>query len=252
MADPNVYPGTNVLKNFQNIKDKDVLQDFETKKTRSRIEELRKNPEVVKGNQDYPHLQAIHKHIFQDVYPFAGKERTINMGKAEPLLQGETAHYTPVQNISSYAEKNLNKLNNIDFSKNKNDAFKQYAEAITEAWTAHAFREGNTRTISAFMEQNLATKGVPIDMVSLNKNMALRDAFILSYGGNEKPLVNALTSAHKAKTISTAKESLKMDNSPENKAAIVKELLSNNIKPKDISPAPNKAIERKDGKGYSR
>lgn len=39
--------------------------------TRTREKELSKTP--IKGNFDYTHLKAIHKHIFQDVFSWASK-----------------------------------------------------------------------------------------------------------------------------------------------------------------------------------
>ncbi|MBJ7988135.1 Fic family protein, partial [Bacillus cereus] len=72
-------PGTDVLKNKMDYQDHEQLKSFETVMTAVRIAELQKKPIV--GNFDLKHLQEIHKYIFQDVYPFAGKLREENIAK---------------------------------------------------------------------------------------------------------------------------------------------------------------------------
>lgn len=74
-TDPYVYPGTDVLKNLRNIRDAQVLAEFEASNTYSRLRELAAGP--ITGQFDTPHLKALHKYIFQDVYPWAGEFRTV-------------------------------------------------------------------------------------------------------------------------------------------------------------------------------
>ena len=78
-SDPYVYPGTNVLKNKAGFRREEALRLFEYEHTASRAQELRKNP--LAGKFDLDHLQAIHRHLFQDVYEWAGQVRTVNIGK---------------------------------------------------------------------------------------------------------------------------------------------------------------------------
>jgi cell filamentation protein len=78
-TDPYVYPGTNVLKNLRDTSDGDLLARFEAEATSRRIIELIGSP--VPGRFDTAHLKAIHKHIFQDVYAWAGQFRTVYISK---------------------------------------------------------------------------------------------------------------------------------------------------------------------------
>jgi hypothetical protein len=39
------------------------------------------------------HLREVHKRIFEKIYPFAGENRTIHMGKPESVLGGKTFKY---------------------------------------------------------------------------------------------------------------------------------------------------------------
>jgi cell filamentation protein len=68
--DPYVYPSTSVLRNRREIRDPSGLAAFEADATVRRLKELQANP--VPGSFDAEHLRAIHRHIFQDVYTWAG------------------------------------------------------------------------------------------------------------------------------------------------------------------------------------
>ena len=72
-GDPYVYPGTGTLKNLRDIRDADELRAFEARATFARIRELQERP--IEGTFDRAHLAAIHRHIFQDVFAWAGKLR---------------------------------------------------------------------------------------------------------------------------------------------------------------------------------
>jgi len=71
-GDPYVYPGTNVLKNLFNERDKSRLDEKEQRVTFRAMKELGRNP--VKGKLDGAHLKEIHKRIFEKIYPFAGRD----------------------------------------------------------------------------------------------------------------------------------------------------------------------------------
>ena len=73
------YPNSAVLRNKLNITDKNELFEAEKELTAIRLRELQENP--VKGKFDFKHLKAIHKYIFQDIYDWAGMERTVEIGK---------------------------------------------------------------------------------------------------------------------------------------------------------------------------
>lgn len=78
-ADPYVYPGTDVLKNKPGLRDSEAVRRYEYEQTVSRAAELQASP--VAGKFDLQHLKAIHKHLFQDVYAWAGEVRTVNIAK---------------------------------------------------------------------------------------------------------------------------------------------------------------------------
>lgn len=67
-------PGTEVLQNRFNETDPVKLKKLEESKVRGRMLLLVQQP--IRGNFDFAHMKAIHKFLFQDVYEWAGEERT--------------------------------------------------------------------------------------------------------------------------------------------------------------------------------
>ena len=78
--DPYVYPGTSVLRNLRDIRDPELLSEFEADATARRLRQLEHKP--LAGAFEIRHLQAIHHHIFQDVFEWAGDFRTVNISKS--------------------------------------------------------------------------------------------------------------------------------------------------------------------------
>src|SRR6266542_3370989 len=83
-TDPYTYPGTDVLRNIPNIRDSRHMAALEANATAARLVELDAAP--LHGRFDEAHLRAIHKHIFQDVYSWAGEFRTVNISKGGQLF----------------------------------------------------------------------------------------------------------------------------------------------------------------------
>ena len=71
-------PGTGVLKNKLGITDPADLSRAVADSTALRLAELHATP--IHGGFDSTHLQAIHHHIYQDLYDWAGELRSIDAG----------------------------------------------------------------------------------------------------------------------------------------------------------------------------
>jgi len=71
-----LYPQSSVLINRFDIKNQNRLQEVE-----GLIFGLKNLEPFPKGQLDYDHLKAIHKHFFGEVYVWAGEERTIDIAK---------------------------------------------------------------------------------------------------------------------------------------------------------------------------
>ena len=87
-------------------------------------------------------LQTIHKYLFEDIYDFAGKLRTVNLAKGNfrfaPLMYLEAA------------------LANIE--KMPQDTFDEIIEKYVEMNVAHPFREGNGRSMRIWLDLMLKNR----------------------------------------------------------------------------------------------
>jgi cell filamentation protein len=138
------------------------------------------------GKLDVRHLCAIHRHLFQDVYVWAGSLRTVRIAK------GGSAFCYP-ENL----DRELGRLF-ADLAKQKSlsgldaDAFaEKAAHFLAELNAIHPFREGNGRTQLAFMAALADQAGHPLSLERIDPK-AMLDATVASFGGSEKPLVRLI------------------------------------------------------------
>lgn len=188
-ADPYTYPGTRVLRNIPGIRDDATLRDFEYEQTKLRIEELRDNP--IPGKFDLEHLKAIHAHVFQDVYEWAGQTRTVNISKngdsfAQPAF---------IESYSRQISTALAKENNLQELEKP-----QFVERIAHFyadWNAlHPFREGNGRTTRELIGQIAHEAGYDLDQTRIdNSKDQWNDAARRSFHGDLAPVKEILTEA---------------------------------------------------------
>jgi cell filamentation protein len=73
-----IDPNTGLLRNLQNITDSDVLLFVESGAVIKRLQELYEKPLKIKGINT---LFEIHRHLFQDIYDWAGKKRMVEISK---------------------------------------------------------------------------------------------------------------------------------------------------------------------------
>lgn len=76
-------PSTGILRNLVGAQTWGELRRREDVRVEARVIELLTRP--VPQTFDLDHLQALHRHLFQDVYPWAGELRTVDMGKRAAL-----------------------------------------------------------------------------------------------------------------------------------------------------------------------
>ena len=175
------YKGTEVLKNNFNERDPRVLSQLERMYTGARIIDLLKKP--LDGNFDIAHLKKIHHYIFQDIYPWAGTIRTVNISKEILFCDAQ------------YIEKELNKiflqLKQEQYLKNctDKDIAKRAAYYLGEINAIHPFREGNGRTERIFISQLIRFNGYDIDFSDIDTDY-LMFATIQSAQGITDNLVN--------------------------------------------------------------
>lgn len=150
-SDPYLYSGTDVLRNVPGLRNARQLEVFEAAKTAQRIYEIARKPLL--GNFDAAHLKAIHKHVFQDVFPWAGEFRTTVLGKAERLGQPPT-WFTAPHLLEHEAQRIFNSLHRMSLLRGlgRKEFAVQAALLLADINKLHPFREGNGRTQRLFLE----------------------------------------------------------------------------------------------------
>ncbi len=166
-SDPYLYPGTNVLRNIPGLRDSDQLATFEITSTAARIYEQLQYP--IAGEFDTAHLKAIHQHLFQDVFTWAGQFRNTLLGKAESVGHS-TRWFTPPHLLEREAERIFAGLHRANLLRGLPRAgfAKRAAHLLAEINKLHPFREGNGRTQRLFISAVAQHAGheVAFDVVS--------------------------------------------------------------------------------------
>ena len=166
------YKGTDVLINLLNIRDNKTLQRAESRIVATKLFELRKNEMI--GNFDVEHFIKIHKFLFEDIYPFAGKFRTENIAKGY-------FSFAEWEYIDTELRKLLEKLHKSNLLKNDTRAelVKDLAYYLAELNVLHPFREGNGRTIREFIRELAYKNGYLLDLQKVEPS-EVYDAFLKS------------------------------------------------------------------------
>lgn len=183
MRDPYLYDDVPILKNKFNIKDLEKLEAAEADITFIKLLSIDK---LNQGQKlDFNYVKAIHKHIFEDIYPFAGEPRTVQIYKAEPILGGDTIRYSPPSEIQKGAENVLSNMADIKWMElNLEDRSREFSRNIASLWQVHAFREGNTRTTMTFACHFADKHGFPLDKQLFRENASyVRNALVKASDG---------------------------------------------------------------------
>lgn len=182
IPDPYCYPGTSVLRNIPGFTDPLELEVYEFALSRERADQP-----LPAGYLSVTHYRAIHRHLFQDVYTWAGRFRTVRISK------GGSAFCYP-EHIAGQMARLFD-----DLRRNRYLAHLPAAEFITRAAhflaelnAIHPFREGNGRTQLAFMTLLANRAGHELILERLEPDVFLQ-AVIRSFSGDEGPLVRVLT-----------------------------------------------------------
>ena len=137
------YENSDVLINKFNIRDEKIFYKAERLYSSIRQSELNVSP--LKGDLDFNYLKAIHHYLFQDLFYWAGKVRTVAIAKA--------SMFCLPQYIEECAIDIFNKLKKDNYYKNYSK--EAFVDAITNLLgdinALHPFREGNGRTQREFI-----------------------------------------------------------------------------------------------------
>ena len=163
------YPSTNTLKNYFDIMDSERLNAVEGDIVTTKAESI----EYIEiTGFSLGHLKRVHKHLFGDIYPWAGELRTCDISK------GDTRFCSCL-----YLEKESIKLEK-EFTV---DVFR-FAESIASIYSEinvlHPFRDGNGRATRLYIEMLAATYGFSVDWSTIDAPTWIKACIGGYYGDN--------------------------------------------------------------------
>lgn len=181
--DPYCYPNTTVLRNRLGIADQAELDAFEADAVTQRGTEP-----LPAGRFTPTHFRAVHRHLFQDVYPWAGRYRSIRISKGASVFCYPENVTAQLQTLFAWlaTHRRLSKLGADDFAELS-------AHFLSELNAIHAFREGNGRAQMAFFAMLADRAGHPLNLGRIKPGPFLA-AMIAAFNGDERALSTQIRS----------------------------------------------------------
>ena len=181
VVDSYCYEGTTVLRNIPDIRDQSALDAFEAAMTAQRSDEP-----LPKGGLDASHYYSIHRHLFQDIYPWAGEVRTVRISKDEST-------FCYPEHIAEQMQALFDDLKLQNYFRGLSaDMFATRAAHFLAILNAiHPFREGNGRTQTTFLLllADHAQHSVDLEKLAPERFM---EAMVASFKNDEAPLMDEI------------------------------------------------------------
>lgn len=186
MSDP-VYcypPDFLVLRNRLGITDEAELDFSERELVSQRAAET-----IPAGSFNLAHLRAIHRHLFQDVYDWAGELRTVEISKGASQFQFRRYIETGMADVHRrlVGWRFLTGLGAQLFAQ-------RAGEIIGDVNYCHPFREGNGRTQALYLAQLAEQAGHPLNLRLIVKAQWLA-ASIAAHRGDYQPFAACILTA---------------------------------------------------------
>jgi cell filamentation protein len=159
VVDPYLDPDTGLLRNLVGARTQGALDQAEGDLTYIRAAELQERP--VRATGDLDEFRAIHRQLFQDVYPWAGEVRTVDLRKNVAGAE----HFLSVGAIdrgSMFAADEL-RADNMLRGMNRDQFIERLSHHYDQWNYVHPFREGNGRTQRVFWNRVAADAGWQLD-----------------------------------------------------------------------------------------
>ena len=179
--DPYCYPDTTVLKNRANIRDQITLDAFEDDAATQRAEEP-----CPTGRLSVSHYRAIHRQLFQDIYTWAGRFRSVRISKGGSMFCYPEHIAAEMRRLFAglRTERHLAGATADEFAQ-------KAAHFLAELNAIHPFREGNGRTQLAYLTLLAEQANHPLNLERMEPT-AILNAMIASFGGDEAQLAQLI------------------------------------------------------------
>ena len=188
IVDPYLKPGTECLRNKLGIRDAGLLAVVEAEVVANRAIRLANSPGLVPRTWDWTHWQNLHRHLFGDVYDWAGEFRTVDIAK-----DGHGFH--PVSMLITATRYCAEQIRALATGPNpgRGQLPARLSVVLSDMNEAHPFREGNGRTQRVLLGQIAEVHGAHLDwtLSSSEANIAASKAA----GSDEYAFTELLTRA---------------------------------------------------------
>lgn len=155
--DPYTDPATGVLLNLLDIGDRASLIEAERDLAFLRDQSLRRKPPP--GQFDFAHLCVYHRHLFGDIYAWAGTPRQVDIARGDsPFAHWRFIDRSMAELFCGLRKENL--LADLD----RTEFLERFTHYFVEVNVIHPFREGNGRTQRAFFRHLAAHVGWDMDI----------------------------------------------------------------------------------------
>ncbi|WP_020015802.1 Fic/DOC family protein [Promicromonospora sukumoe] len=157
--DPYTDPSTGVLRNHLGLTSQTALNAAEADLTWARATQL--STRRIRATNDLAEFCAIHRHLFQDVYDWAGKIRTVDIRKNVPGAE----YFVPVAMIERSAGFAAEALQEDGLLRGmpRERLVQRLAFHYDQFNYLHPFREGNGRTQRLFWSRVVRAAGYDLD-----------------------------------------------------------------------------------------
>ena len=191
MHDPYIIDENGVLRNKLGITDYHELNRAERDITFVKFLDIDTS---YKQQFNAQYFKSIHKHIFEDIFDWAGEYRTVPIVKEEDVLPGLSLDYADAKDTDKKLKACLKTMNDTNWDAMPLDKkVAEFTNQLTSLWSIHPFRDGNTRTTITFARQFSKEHGFPMDLGILLDNLSrkfdengkitqysIRDKFVLA------------------------------------------------------------------------
>jgi cell filamentation protein len=170
-------PETGVLKNKLGVRSATVLEQREADYAAARAYELAQTP--LDGRFDLDHLKAIHKHLFGDVYVWAGELRDIDLAKGNSYFANHLHIVSAARPVfAKLADEGC--LVGLDMAVFSERA----AYYLGEINALHPFREGNGRAQREFINHLAYKNGFSIAWDRITQDVMIQASIESFHNGD--------------------------------------------------------------------
>ena len=182
-AQDGCYPGTTVLVNKFDLHTQKELNAVESVLVTAKTIQWSENPRCAAF--DFEHYKAIHRHLFGELYDWAGQVRMVNLSK-------KGTQFCPVEEIPRVSAAIFKRLaqNNLLCGLARNDFIAALVDLYQRTNELHPFREGNGRTQRVFLSQLAENAGYDLDFTAVDPDELMIATIYAAQGIEAQTLAN--------------------------------------------------------------